>query len=559
MDSQLLPDRSAEDLAEELNALGARATELGLAEHLLKLAREDTTWKSAVERELSNGGPLGKLRRDGRPGDAWRDSLVRRRVIEGIRDEYVIARAFARTHPLVVELVGSDELDANHLIEMHGPMTGMLAIYGLMEDDASAQVTAMRAACAHLESVAQEETLNPAVMPTAAPQSVRVTDDGKLKAAQAEIASLRAEIKELKGFRKEASQRRADVRRKEEKIRQLRDALKEANARAERDERLAREATLQRDEFRRQAERQKQLATSSQRGQRTAETRREEENRLLQDKVNDLREMHAKSEELRQAVEIRLTRLERQLADEHTRRVELEETFAAFGIDDIAGSSKSLQEAVETLMRFQQAVGGYAARQQEQEVERVRVLAEAEAAQRNAEEARKAQEEMSLAWRLREEQRFIELEESLLQDGPFDHIIIDGHNLVHRVFRPEDEARTRPWLEDMVVEFAEVLEENNWGTRIHLVFDTQYQSNCRSQGHGVDVYFHNNVTEGGADARISELLDELNPLSKIMVVSTDLRHVWSDTMAKMREQDREVELVQVELLAQYLQALSDQR
>lgn len=550
------------EIVHELSELGLRAVEIGLAEHLLQLAREDASWKSAVERELSNGGPLGKLRRDGRPLDAWRDSLVRRRLLDGIRNDYGIVRAFARTHPVVAGLShGDDGVSVDSLLVEHGPITGLLAVYGVMNDDPRAQAGALRAALQHLEETenAREAADGDGVAPALSVPVAPAAHDTRLEQALAEIDRLKAEVKELKPFRKQASQRAAEVGRRDEKLRQLREQLRDAEARAEREAALAREASLARDEHRRQAERHKRLASASQRGQRTVETRREEDNKLLQDKVNDLREMLTSSEELRGALETRTARLERQLADERTRREELEETFAAFGIDDIAGSSKSLQDAVEALMRFQQAVGSYAARQQEQEVERARALAEAESERRTAEAARKAQEEMSLAWRLREEQRFIELEESLLQNGPFDHVLIDGHNLVHRVFRPEDESRTRPWLEDMAAEFAEVLEERGWGTRIHLVFDTQYRSNSRTGGHGVEVYFHNNVAEGGADAKIATLLDELNPVARIMVVSTDRRHVWTETLNTMQEQERDVDLVQVELLAQYLQALGDRR
>jgi len=149
------------------------------------------------------------------------------------------------------------------------------------------------------------------------------------------------------------------------------------------------------------------------------------------------------------------------------------------------------------------------------------------------------------------------MEHTLFPDAEIGHIIIDGHNLVHRVFRPEDEARTRPWLEGMVERMSLRLEDRGWASQIHLVFDSRTNSNSRAAGHGLRVYFHNNVTDGGADACIAQLLRDGNPRASYMVVSTDRKHVWTDALELARSEGTEIDLVQIELLAQYLQTLDE--
>jgi hypothetical protein len=42
-----------------------------------------------------------------------------------------------------------------------------------------------------------------------------------------------------------------------------------------------------------------------------------------------------------------------------------------------------------------------------------------------------------------------------------------------------------------------------------------------------------------------------------MVVSTDRKHVWSDALEMMQTDGTDIDLVQIELLAQYLQTLDD--
>ena len=176
----------------------------------------------------------------------------------------------------------------------------------------------------------------------------------------------------------------------------------------------------------------------------------------------------------------------------------------------------------------------------------------------SAEAAKLAQAEADVAWRRREQTRLEEMEESLFPGGQVDHILIDGHNLVHRVFRPEDEGQTRPWLESMVALMAARLEARGWDTLTHLVFDTRYQSNFHPAAHGVRIYFANNTTEGGADAKIDSLLRDETPLgSSCMVISTDRNHVWSSAQALADAEGRDIDLVQIELLAGYLQALGD--
>lgn len=536
----------------------AMANQEGLVENLLRTACEDKAWKRAVERELSNGGPLGKVRTGGaRPTDVWKEGLLRKRLVMEIKDDPVILHAFAKTHPELDGVKDAVDSSAAALLAEYGPVAGLLAVYLCFPTDDQAQAVALQT------TVEYYRTRQPSEVPCDEPAVVAeeasvdyVALRERLATAEEEGRLQKREIKELKAVRKELGQSRQQISRKDQKITELKQKLATAEAAAADATERARAMTAERDELRRKSERLKALAESSKKGQRTSEDKREEETTLLQGKVNDFRELLETSNDLRAALEKRVTALEAQLHDEQTRRIELEETFAAFGIDDIASSSRSLQAAVETLMQFQRAVGKYAQRQEEQEAERARLLSEAEDERHRAEAARQAREDMNVEWRRREEERLIELEGQLFET-PFDHVIIDGHNLVHRVFRPEDEARTRPWLESMVERMAEVLEEYGWATRIHLVFDTQYNSNMRLAAHGVQVYFHNNTTEGGADAKIASLLDELNPLAKIMVVSTDHKHVWTDTIAKMHSDDREVDLVEVELMAQYLQALND--
>ncbi|MEL7667266.1 MAG: hypothetical protein AAGU73_03565 [Actinomycetota bacterium] len=223
----------------------------------------------------------------------------------------------------------------------------------------------------------------------------------------------------------------------------------------------------------------------------------------------------------------------------------------------MGASARGLQSALDTLERFQKGLIAYSAEQAEQENERIRKHEEAEQRRQAAETALRLQDDMDRAWELRERSRLEECERALFQDRPVDYMLIDGHNLVHRVFRPEDEARTRPWLERMVDLMAEGLEQRGWDTKIELVFDTKSSSNSRPAGRGVTVHFHNNVTEGGADARILHLLEEGSPDARYMVVSTDRRHVWSAADQLAASDGIQIDLVQVELLAQYLQTLDD--
>lgn len=538
-----------------------RASELGLVEELLRLAHHDPAWRAGVERALTKDRLLGKSLPGGsKVADVWRKSLLRRQLIQKLEDDPVAFDAFAMSHPRVAELAEAGSEHDPEVLQEFPVIEWVLAAYTLFVGDTALYDAALTDACDELVRRAEHCAEDPAEDPhdDSAADTVPAAElEAKSRALKESQAALLAAQKELKTAKSELKKAKADVSRRDRKAGELREELKTTLAERDALAGQVRAAQTACEDVKRENRRLTALVDSSKTGLRTTEIRRVDETERMSRTITDLRERLADTQKIRSVLEERVAVLEDELRDERERRESFEVTLRSFGIDNVGASARGLQSALTTLERFQQGLIAYSAEQAEQENERIRKQEEAEQRRQAAEAARRQQDDMDRAWELRERSRLEECERALFQDRQVDYMLIDGHNLVHRVFRPEDEARTRPWLERMVDLMAEGLERRGQDTKIELVFDTKSPSNSRPAGHGVTVHFHNNVTEGGADARILQLLEEGSPNAHFMVVSTDRRHVWSAADELAAADGMQIDLVQVELLAQYLQTLDD--
>ncbi|MDT8434773.1 MAG: hypothetical protein RQ731_08475 [Anaerosomatales bacterium] len=557
---------TAEETSECLGAVVERSIEAGMVEKLLDLAREDCEWRQHVEHALQQKKTgLGKLLKGGaKPKDIWHDSLLRRTILKKLATDPVTFDLFALTHPVVGEIESDDERDAEALIADLGPYVAVLAAWLLHGEDDELKATVLAVACDELAmEQAAEAVEEDALLDEAADAVVLETEIDDLRSRACDLESALAEArrvtesqaKEIKQLRKGLRLRTSEVSRKDRKAGANAEELATLRAQNTELESQLAEVRADRDERARQARKLAARAASDSNGIRTVEDKRLQETRALRDAIDRMSDRLEAATELSAALSAQVVSLEADLAAEREQRHELEVAFSAFGMEDLLSDSHSFGQAVDALVRFRDSVAEYAARQRERETQRQAAELEARAERERAIAARRAQEEADEAWLQKEQDRLLELEAQLFGTVPPDHVIIDGHNLVHRVYRPEEEASTRPWLEKTVLKMAERVEGEDWDIRFHLVFDTPHRSNTRGAGHGVDVHFHNNVAEGGADARIAELLEEGNPAARYMVVSTDRKHVWSDALERMNAEGSEIDLVQVELLASYLQML----
>lgn len=562
MTDTLTDEESRAALAAHIQAC-ERATELGLIEALLTAAHDDTEWRRAVEAALRTKGPLGRLLVGGaKPSDVWaHNSLIHTRVAQSLQSDTAAFVQFGKANPRVVALHSADLGEPAVVLDGLQPLDAVVAACVLFPARADLQADAITVACDALQSALQATGVMVSTTAVAVVDSDETSPAEPDESTQDQLFELKALAhergKDIRKLRQLLDARTKEVARKDRKNQELRLELADLKTHFEAAKTETRTLRAERDELKRQSDRLRGQAESSKEGIRTVEGKLADESRRLLETITDLRERLSAARDFGTALEKRLATVERELDEEQQRRTELEETFAAFGFDDMAASTRSLQSAVEALVRFRDGVEAYAARQDERERERVALQASAELERQAAMDARHAQEQAALAWDMRERERLAERERLLFPDGQIDHIIIDGHNLLHRVFRPEDEKSTRPWLERVIGLMAVRLEERGWASCIHLVFDTPHNSNSRGAGHGFTIHFQNNILEGGADARIAELLREGNPQSRYMVVSTDRKHVWSDALELMKSDGIEVDLVQIELLAQYLQTLDE--
>lgn len=538
-----------------------RARELGFAEALLCAAAKDLEWKRAVEREFSRKGPFQKLFRGcSKPSAVWSNGLLRTQTVVGIESDPAVFGLLGRLNPRVAELQRDSESPAPEDLSEFDPIVKVLAIRCLMPSETEMETAALEEASDYLAAQRSDcEELPVEAASSILPEPDKA--DERDSAAHPEAPDYSQEVKQLRKhvakLESDLRSRTREVSRKDKRLSELRAEVAELKTDvASFDTRLA-QIRAERDELRRQVNRLDSQVTSSKQGQRTIEARREDEARRQQQTVTDLRDRLSSSLALSAALEKRVRSLEHELESEKQQRTEIEETLDIFGIDQLASSSERLQATLDMLVRLQSGFESYNARRSAKERERIDRDVTAQAERQAAEDARKREAEAARAWEARERERIEEMEREIFPDGQIDHIIIDGHNLLHRTFRPEEESRTRPWLERIVAEMALRLEHRGWDSCIHLVFDTQHASNRYTAGHGVQVYFENNGRGGGADARIAALLREGNPHAHYMVVSTDRRHVWTDAMDFIVSEGTEVELVQVELLVGYLQALGD--
>jgi len=571
-------DRSA------LKAAVERAGHVGLPAKLLDLARVDQEWRASLERALAKSKTFGKLLKGGaQPRDVWDDkSLLNRNLIRELGSNPEVLELFAMTYPDTKRLTEFDEsvdgedteiedtsdaaegCNAALIIEEFGVYPGVILSSVLCRDEDEARIEILEAACAQLERELAEQDA------AVAPESVAQVD---VETSVAEIGSLKEQVstlieenktirsalqksdKEAKAVAKDLKARRQEISRRDKKAAER--AAEHATLLKQHTELEAKYkvACAELAEKTRQVGRLTTKSSQDSTGLRTIEDKRIKERQGLRETIEEMSSRLDSAAALGVALSAQVESLEADLAAERAQRKELEDAFSAFGMEEILGDSHSFSQSVDALVRFRDSVNAYGARQRDRENKRLAAELEAEAGRERAVQARKAQEQADQSWRERARERMLEHEADLFGKGPFDHVIIDGHNLVGRIFRPEEEARTRPWLEKMVHKMAARLEEREWECRFHLVFDTPHQSNQRGIGHGVEVYFQNNPKEGGADARIAQILTECDPQARYMVVSTDRKHVWADALERIESESQDIDLVQVELLAGYLQLL----
>ncbi len=496
----------------------------------------------------------------GKPKSVWSKGLVHTRMVDALESDPNVFRLFAELNPKVPHPASETRRVQRKAIRAMGPFVSVLAGYVQYPEDLALQAELLEPAAASLES---SQVLASAVLPvdgSGGSGPVRAGDKPVGKNGHSnrpgEQGSSHGE-KQLRLLHKEFAATKRAAQRSEEKRQASLKRVKELEGLCTASEVSARGLGAERDELRRRLAKADAELQSLKTGKRTIEERRADEATRNQQTIADLQDRLSASASYAAAKDREVSAMAAELVEETARCEDIEQVLAAFGLGDVAASLSTLQAALDGLGRLREGIAAYAEREMSREVERARVRDEADLERAAAERARQARAEQEAAWSLREHERLQDMEHELFPDGEIDHILIDGHNLVHRVFRPEDEARTRPWLEHMVEKMAERLERRGWQACVHLVFDTSGVSNNRSGAHGVRVYFENNAKGGGADSQVARLLREGNPRASYMVVSTDRRHVWTDAIEFMRTEGAIVDPVQVELLARYLQALEE--
>lgn len=561
-----------------------RATELGLTDKLLDVARSECEWRERVEDALQDRKGLGRCLTGGaKPKDVWdAKKLLRKKLIEKIMSDTEVLRFFALTHPTVYRF---DKMSRNgeaqtepsneetvtveqfgeKMVSAFGVYPAVLASFLMAPEGSLIRAYALETACSELErekvASATEETPLPE---TSIDSGVALEETAELREQLAKLkdelaneqALRRKQAKELKQEREALRKRSQEVSRKDKKITELSGELASLKEAQESLTRQLRQLRSESDEQGREIRKLNARVDSGSTGLRTIEEKRASEARESRERIEQMSARLNKAIALGQTQTARVESLESKLAAEREQRKELETAFSAFGMDDLLSDSQSFGEAVDALVRFRDSVSAYAARQSEREQQRQEAEREAHLEREKAAKLAQEQHEAELSWQQQEQAKLLELETYLFTDIRPDHVIIDGHNLILRVWRPDEESSTRQWVQKLVVEMAQRVEEKGWDTRFHLVFDTPHDSNVKSVGRGVDVYFQNNVTEGGADQRIAQIMEEGNPKARYLVVSTDRKDVWTAALELEDGHQYDIDLVQVELLAKYLETLS---
>jgi len=404
----------ADDLLAGFTDARARADRLRLADELLCRAHDDAVWRRAVEQALAQKGPLGKLLTGGsKPGSVWGRSLLHNRVVGALKDDPAAFRHFAGLNPLIAGIMATDgEKDPSSLAVLN-PLFAVLGAFAVFPDDGELKVQTLNAACDSLEktssrcaedvSAGEDAVAGHAVTESAPAALADGTERLRVELGQAQVVT-RQSVKRVHELERDLGTRVREVARKDRKCQELRTSLKAATLECGVASAGAVAMRAERDECRRQVDKLKALVKSSKQGQRTVEVRRVDESQRMQETATELRQQLAASNELEKAIEKRLLVVEAELEDERGRRVELEETFEAFGMGDLPASSRSLQSALDALLSFRNGIDRYSARQLEKEQERVGRQQEAELERQAAAEARRVQEQTAHAWGLRGEE-----------------------------------------------------------------------------------------------------------------------------------------------------------
>ncbi len=529
--------------------------------HLLCRAYRDPDWKHAVERSLGEKPLNAAVGHSGsKLTDVWKPtSPLRRNFITKAERNTEFFVSFAKTNPVVRELLENDKAGEDAPALEDSPVEARL-LYGFIVCDRNPEYF-LSAGEAFLESITTSEGRceDEVMEPAGASQMVGAAElervSGELKSLSLEHVALQSELKKV---RKELTAAKSTLTRRSQSETALRADMAEltsTNAALKLDI-----AELKRriDQKSREVDRLQAQIREERKGRENVTGKRGEDLRLiegLRDELNALGQCIEQKE--RENIE-----LANRLSEEGERRIQLQSAFEAFGFDTMEESLDEFSSAIGLLTTIKNAMHNYVEIQRAEEERRRRIDEER---QRHLDDERAAcQAELDAA--AQREKCWINLAESRLADewtalfpaGVPDNILIDGHNLIFRTRRPESERSTRAWLEKIMLEMAKRIEEEGHETRIELVFDTSYNSNFYTHGHGLTVHFANN-TDGvsGADERIAQFLRERHPEDSYQIISTDRLHVWSDAIAESEANEIDVDLVQVEALSRYLEALQE--
>lgn len=561
----------------------AQAERVRLAETLLRLASLDVGWRHEFERLFTGSKRWAKrLSGGGRVEDLWkRGKLAHRQVVELLSGEPDLLRdlLLADPSPRKTVVVEPDQAPAEHEGQGDEPSESSAVmneffIAALKRDpcDAGSESRFEVAAIAFLDEFGhlispEEPCETSACDPGGAAPNAEMADDssedGVADQYEAEVVELRAALKDLQHKHKlmckqlAATEQRLSAQGKSAET--LREEARTGAKKAEELQSKLSKIQAARDDLQRKVRRLEREVTNRQKGYYTQERMREDATEAHRQEKEALSERLRTTSAMAEAFGKQIEGLDSALSDERSRRQELESLLETVGFSELLDSSATLGSAIDALVKFKEGVQAYGERLHAEERARQEALEKASRERQDALEARRVKQQLEQAWATREIDRLREdleaREDSLFIGGAPDHIIIDGHNLIHRSFRPDDEPSTRGWLVRLTEQMADRLLLKGESSRIELCFDTTYPSNEEARRPNLKVLFNNNVTEGGADAKIAALLREGDPHARYQVVSTDFRHVWRDAIHGEENEGLDVDLVMIEKMRDYLQAL----
>lgn len=534
-----------------------------LVDRLLVVAHDDEQWRAMLEHLVGLPPLRARIKGGTRRSELWRPgSLARKQLRDALAGDLDCWTAFCSSHPQVYEHFNrvdeSSEVPDEGTLESESPLALHSALL-LAYLDADATDESLQGAMERFEegfaehygvSGDEHATVEGDVGPGMVSEECRVLierQQRELKKLHADLRGLDVDIARLKKERSAVDRSRTELKATcDEQAADLRECRKQI---------AALESQLRRAD--RDTTRLKEQIEQERSGRESVAGKRDAARKAMDEKNAEVESLCSALDDR----EARIEELESELEHERKGRTDLQSMFEAFGLDSIESSLGKFQQSIEMLGSIHSVMQRYA---EARRVEENAAQREEETRRRLADEQRAADEEALLrqqqdeqSWRAAKESGVQAAFDELFRFGVPDNILIDGHNLILRTRRPEYERQTRPWLESIVKAMAQRLEADGHSTRIELVFDSPHPSNHHSMGHGLTVHFADNSDHrSGADERIIDFLKERHPSDSYMIVSTDMRHIWSAAEVEAAEAGIDnVDLVQVELLARYLEAL----